>query len=183
MAPEGRDAGVPAVVAPVLATDRLVLRRLTLADAPFIVALLNDPAWLEYIGDKGVRTEDDARAYLRKGPLAMYEREGFGLWLVERTRDRMPIGMCGLIRRESLPDVDIGFAFLPDYRAQGYAREAAEAVLAYGRGALGLARIVAITSPGNARSAALLEKLGMALEKTVMLDGHDHEVRLYASRS
>ena len=167
----------------VLVTERLVVRRLTVADAPFILVLLNDPAWLEFIGDKGVRTEEDARNYLLHGPIAMYEREGFGLFLVERAHDRIPVGMCGLIRRPSLADVDIGFAFLPEYRGQGYAYEAAAAVMAYGRDTVGLARIVAITSPANARSSALLEKLGMVLEKTVMLDGHDHEVRLYASRS
>lgn len=182
MAPEARGAGAPDA-APVLATERLVLRRFTVADAPFILVLLNDPAWLEFIGDKGVRTLDDARNYLRSGPIAMYEREGFGLFLVERKRDRIPIGMCGLIRRPSLTDVDIGFALLPDHRGQGYAHEAAAAVMAYGHAAIGLGRIVAITSPANARSAALLEKMGMTMEKTVMLDGHDHEVRLYASRS
>jgi RimJ/RimL family protein N-acetyltransferase len=182
VAPEARGTEAPDV-ASVLATERLVLRRFTVADAPFILVLLNDPDWLEFIGDKGVRTLADARNYLRSGPIAMYEREGFGLYLVERRRDRIPIGMCGLIKRPSLADVDIGFAFLPDHRGQGYAHEATVAVMAHGRDALGLERIVAITSPGNARSAKLLEKLGMTLEKTVMLDGHDHEVVLYASDS
>lgn len=182
MAPEAHGTGAPDVAA-VLATERLVLRRFTVADAPFILVLLNDPAWLEFIGDKGVRTLEDAGNYLRSGPIAMYEREGFGLYLVERRRERIPIGMCGLIKRPSLADVDIGFAFLPEHRGQGYAHEAAAAVMAYGRAAIGLERIVAITSPGNARSAALLEKLGMTLQKTVMLDAHDDEVRLYASRS
>ena len=183
MAREARGTKAPDAAPPVLATERLVLRRLTEADAPFILVLLNDPAWLEFIGDKGVRTHEDARNYLRNGPIAMYEREGFGLFLVERRRDGIPMGMSGLIRRPSLADVDIGFAFLPDHRGQGYAHEAAAAVMAYGRDTLGLSRIVAIASPANARSAALLEKLEMVLEKTVMLDGHDHEVRLYASRS
>ena len=165
----------------VLATDRLILRRFTVADAPFILVLLNDPAWLEFIGDKGVRTLDDARDYLRNGPIAMYEREGFGLYLTELKGSHIPIGMCGLIKRDSLADVDIGFAFLPAFRTQGYAHEAAAAVLAHGQNAFGLKRIVAITSPANARSAALLEKLGMKPEKAVKLEGHDHEVRLYAS--
>jgi RimJ/RimL family protein N-acetyltransferase len=182
MAPEARRTKVPDA-APILVTQRLVLRRFTVADAPFILVLLNDPAWLEFIGDKGVRTQEDARNYLLHGPIAMYEREGFGLFLVERKRDRLPVGMCGLIRRPSLADVDIGFALLPDHRGQGYAHEAAAAVMAYGHATLGIERIVAITSPANARSAALLEKMGMTLEKTVMLDGHEHEVRLYASRS
>jgi RimJ/RimL family protein N-acetyltransferase len=146
-----------------------------------IVELLNDPSWLRFIGDKGVHTLEDARNYLRKGPLAMYEREGFGLYLVERREDGAPIGMCGLIKRDSLEDVDLGFAFLPRYWGQGYAREAAAAVLAHGRSAFGLARVVAITDPDNASSARLLEKLGMSLEKKVKLDHHDDEVRLYAT--
>ena len=183
MAPEAGGVGAPDAASFVLATERLVLRRFTVADAPFILVLLNDPAWLEFIGDKGVRTLEDARDYLRSGPIAMYEREGFGLYLVERRRGRIPIGMCGLIKRPSLADVDIGFALLPEHRGQGYAHEAATAVMAYGHATIGIQRIVAITSPGNARSAALLGKMGMTLEKTVMLDGHDHEVRLYASRS
>ncbi len=164
----------------VITTQRLVLRRLTLDDAAFIVELLNDPAWLRFIGDKGVHTQDDARDYLRKGPLTMYRNHGFGLYLVERKDGHVPIGMCGLIKRESLEDVDIGFAYLPAYRAQGYAHEAAVAVLAHGWRDFGLRRIVAITSPDNARSAALLERLGMTLQKAAKLDAHDHDVRLYA---
>ena len=174
-----RDA--PESPAIVLTTDRLVLRHLTLDDDAFIVALLNDPGWLRFIGDKGVRTREDARNYLAKGPLAMYERHGFGLYLVELADGQVPIGMCGLIKRDTLDDVDIGYAFLPAFRAQGYAHEAASAVLAYGKRRFGLTRIVAITSPDNAGSARLLEKLGMTLEKTVTLAGADHEVRLYAS--
>ena len=165
----------------VLATDRLILRRFTVADDPFIFELLNDPAWLEFIGDKGVRTLDAARDYLRKGPIAMYERHGFGLYLVELKAGHIPIGMCGLIKRDSLVDVDIGFALLPAYRTQGYAHESAAAVLVHGQRDFGLKRIVAIASPGNAKSTVLLEKLGMKAEKTVKLDGHDHDVVLYAT--
>ena len=167
-----RDA--PASPAIVLETARLYLRRFTAADAPFILELLNDPAWLKFIGDKGVRTLDAARDYLRKGPIAMYERHGFGLYLAELKLSHIPIGMCGLIKRDSLADVDIGFALLPGYRTQGYAHESAAAVLAHGRRDFGLKRIVAITSPGNAKSTALLEKLGMKPQETVKLDGHDH---------
>jgi RimJ/RimL family protein N-acetyltransferase len=175
-----RDAAPGTTPIAILTTERLILRRFTVADAPFILELLNDPAWLEFIGDKGVRTLDDARGYLRKGPIAMYERHGFGLWLVELRDGHVAIGMCGLIKRDSLDDVDLGFAFLPAYRARGYAHEAAAAVLAHGRDGFELGRIVAITSPGNAKSAALLEKLGMKFEKTVKL-APDDEVRLYAA--
>ncbi len=163
----------------VLETDRLFLRRFNVDDAAFILRLLNDPLWLRFIGDKGVRTLDDARNYLCKGPLAMYEREGFGLYLTARKDDGAAIGMCGLIKRDSLDDVDIGFAFLPEFRAQGYALESASAMLAYGKGAFGLTRIVAIVSPDNERSARLLLKLGMTFEKSVKL-AVDDEVSLYA---
>jgi len=178
-----REAAPRAAPAIILATERLILRRFTDDDDAFILELLNDPAWLRFIGDKGVRTLEEARNYLHKGPIAMYERHGFGLYLTERKSDHIPIGMCGLIKRDALEDVDIGFAFLPAYRNQGYAFESATAVLAHGQEAFGLKRIVAITSPDNDRSAALLEKLGMKLAKTVKLDGHDDEVRLYASQS
>jgi len=178
MADEVRGAEARHVV---LATDRLILRWLTLDDAPFILVLLNDPSWLRFIGDKGVRTLDEARDYLRQGPIAMYERAGFGLYLTELKAGGIPIGLCGLIKRESLEDVDIGFAFLPQFQGQGYAHESAAAVLTHGQRNFGMQRIVAITSPDNGRSAGLLEKLGMKLEKTVKLDGRDDEVRLYAS--
>ena len=111
----------------------------------------------------------------------MYERAGFGLYLTELKAGGIPIGLCGLIKRESLEDVDIGFAFLPQFQGQGYAHESAAAVLTHGQRNFGMQRIVAITSPDNGRSAGLLEKLGMKLEKTVKLDGRDDEVWLYAS--
>lgn len=176
----------------VLSTDRLDLRRLTIDDAPFVLQLVNDPAWLEHIGDKGVRTLEGARNYIRNGPLCMYERLGFGLYLVElrrpgagaRVDDRrapgpVSIGLCGLIKRDALPDVDIGYAFLPDFRGRGYAHEAALAVLEYGHRTLGMRRIVAITTAGNASSIRLLEKVGMRLQGVLELSPGD-PVRLYA---
>jgi RimJ/RimL family protein N-acetyltransferase len=155
----------------VLQTGRMTLRRLTPADAPFIRELVNEPSWIRFIGDRGVRTDDDARAYLVKGPIAMYERYGFGLWMCESRATGEPLGMCGLIKRDNLEDVDIGFAFLPRYWGQGYAHESAEAVLDYGRQVLELDRIVAITSPDNAPSIRLLGKLGLKLERTFEMGG------------
>lgn len=160
-------------------TERLILRRLEPGDAAFIVELLNDPDWLRYIGDKGVRTLDDARAYLENGPIAMYARHGFGLYCVELKSDSTPIGMCGLIKRDTLPDVDIGFAFLPQYRARGYAREAAQATLAHGRDAIGLKRVVAITSPDNDASGRLLQAIGLSFECLHQLPGDAPPVRYY----
>lgn len=163
----------------VLETDRLIIRWLTIEDAAFILELVNDPSWLRFIGDRGVRALEDARNYILKGPVEMYGRLGFGLYLVELKDEGVPIGTCGLIKRDSLKDVDIGFAFLPSFRGRGYAYEAASAVLAYGKNTLGLERIVAIVSPGNDRSIRLLEKLGLQFEQRVQLSERD-EVKLFA---
>jgi len=166
--------------ATVLETQRLTLRRFAPGDAAFILELVNDPDWKRFIGDKKVASLDDARGYILKGPVAMYERVGFGLWLAA-LKDGTPIGMCGLIQREGLEDVDIGFAFLPRYRANGYAHEAAAATLTYGREVLKIARIVAITSVDNAGSIRLLEKLGMRFEKLVSLPDDPETLKLFAA--
>ncbi|MET3291558.1 N-acetyltransferase [Brevibacillus fluminis] len=162
-----------------LETERLRLRRISLDDAAFILELLNDPAWIRFIGDKGVRTLEDARNYILNVPMKMYEQTGFGLYLVELGETGSPIGMCGLIKRDSLPDVDIGFAFLPAYRSKGYAYESAAAVLADGKETFGLQRIVAITSIDNHDSAALLQKLGMQDEGRIRLADDQEELRLF----
>jgi RimJ/RimL family protein N-acetyltransferase len=164
----------------VLETDRLMLRRLEIRDAAFIFELVNDPDWLRYIGDKGVRNLDDARAYVECGPLAMYRRVGFGLYCVELKQGAIPIGLCGLIKRDTLDDVDIGFAFLPAYRACGYAREAARATLEHAARDFGLTRVVAITSPDNDASGRLLETVGLRFERMFDVPGEDRQVRLYA---
>jgi [ribosomal protein S5]-alanine N-acetyltransferase len=163
----------------VLETQRLILRRMDLADAPFILRLVNEPSWLKFIGDKNVHSLDDAREYIRKGPLDMYERHGFGMYLTELKPDLVPLGMCGLIKRDALPDVDIGFAFLPEFRGRGYAFEAAAAVLEHGRTAFALPRIVAITTPTNDSSIRLLEKMGMSFERIIMM-APDDPVKLFA---
>jgi len=162
-------------------TARLTLRRFTEDDAPFVLALLNDPDWLRFIGDNGVRTVEDARAYLRDGPLAMYARFGLGLLGVDLLASATSIGMCGLIRRDGVADVDIGFAFLPAYRSQGFAREAASATLAHGHDTLGLRRIVAFTAKDNSPSARLLAAIGMRLERTTTLPHSPEELLLFAS--
>ena len=165
----------------VLETDRLILRRLTADDSEFILELLNDPSWLRFIGDKGVRTLEAARDYILKSLVAMYERLGFGLYLTELKGEGVPIGICGLIKRDSLEDVDIGFAFLPKFRGKGYAYESACAVMAYGKRSFGLNRMVAITSPDNYGSSKLLEKLGFNFERMVKLSDDSAEVSLFAS--
>lgn len=150
----------------ILTTARLTLRELVEADAAFVVRLLNDPDFLRFIGDRAVRTLDDARAYLRSGPIASYRQHGFGLFLVEDA-EAQPIGFCGLLRRTELPDVDLGFAFLPQFRGRGYALEAAAATLAYAWNELRLPRVVAITAPDNQRSLSLLGKLGMRFSRRI----------------
>jgi RimJ/RimL family protein N-acetyltransferase len=165
----------------VIETERLTLRKLSNDDTAFIIDLLNQPSFLRYIGDKGVRTADDAQRYIQDGPMASYERFGFGLYLVALKDSGVPIGICGLIKRDSLPDVDLGFAFLPAYWSKGYASEAAAAVLRYGRSALGLSRIVAITSLDNQDSMKLLGKIGFKEESLVRLSEGGEEVRLFSS--
>jgi len=164
----------------VLETERLILRRLTVEDSAFILELLNDPSWLRFIGDKGVRTLEDARDYILKSIVSMYERLGFGLYLTALKGEDVPIGICGLIKRDSLEDVDIGFAFLPRFRGKGYAYESASAVMAYGERSFGLNRLVAITSSDNYGSAKLLEKLGFKFERMVQLSDDSAEVKLFA---
>ena len=161
-------------------TERLLLRWLDSGDAAFILRLLNEPAWLKYIGDKGVRTLQDAQDYIRKGPREMYERVGHGLYLVETKEGGERIGICGLIKRETLEDVDLGFAFLPEFQGQRYAFESATATIAYGWNKLGLARIVAVTSRDNQSSVRLLGRLGFRFERSVRLDTEGPELELYA---
>jgi [ribosomal protein S5]-alanine N-acetyltransferase len=162
-------------------TERLSLRRLEAADAPFILRLLNEPSWLRFIGDRGVRDLDGARGYIVGNVQRMYDLHGFGLYLVERRSDAMPLGLCGLIRRDTLPDVDIGFAFLPEYWGQGYAREAAAATLDAARTRHGLARVVAITSLDNEASGRLLERVGLQFEGTRELPGGTGPVRYFGT--
>ncbi len=160
-------------------TKRLQLRHLTLDDAPFVLELVNDPSWIQFIGDRGIRTQAQAEDYLQNGPMASYAENGFGLYLVQRKEDNAKLGMCGLVKRPSLPHVDIGFAFLPQFTGQGYAFEAATAVLHHAHHDLNLSPIVAITAPDNHRSIKLLQKLGMHFQEMIFLDEGQSEVMLF----
>ncbi|HDR6314419.1 TPA: GNAT family N-acetyltransferase [Bacillus thuringiensis] len=157
----------------VLETERLVLRWFDIKDAPFILELVNDPAWIQFIGDKRIKNLEDATKYILNGPVDMYNKMGFGLYLVERKEDLTPLGMCGLIKRDSLEDVDIGFAFLEKFRSKGYGFESASAVIDYGVQKLGLKRIVAITTIDNINSGKLLEKIGLQFEEIISDSGED----------
>jgi len=167
----------------ILETDRLILRRLERADAEFVFTLVNDPAWLRYIGDRGVRTLADAVDYILQGPVQSYERYGFGLYLTELRASGVPIGICGLLKRETLPDVDLGFALLPQFWGNGYAHESAAAVLAWGKNTFQLERIVAITSPENHPSIKVLEKLDFKFEALIRLSAEAPEVMLFANNN
>jgi len=164
----------------VLETERLILRRFSNDDAEFVLQLLNEPSFVRNIGDKGVRTIADALEYIRTGPVASYERFGFGLYVVELKETGASIGLCGLIKREQLVDVDVGFAFLPSFWSKGYAFEAASAVVAYGKHVLAISRIVAITTPDNSGSIRVLEKLGLRFERMIRLFEDESELRLFA---
>ena len=163
-----------------LETPRLRLRRLDSGDAAFILELLNEPSWLRYIGDKNVRSLDDARDYLSQGPIDSYRRLGFGLYCVELRDSAAPIGLCGLIKRDTLPDIDIGFALLPAYFGLGYIPEAARAVIAQGRSEFGLKRLLAITAPDNQASISVIRKLGLQPMGRIALNGAAAPTLLFA---
>jgi RimJ/RimL family protein N-acetyltransferase len=164
----------------IIETERLNLRRMTADDAEFILELLNEPSFIRNIGNKGVRTIADARLYILNGPVASYERFGFGLYLVELKESGAPVGICGLIKRESLADVDVGFAFLPSFWSKGYAFESASAVKAHALETLHLPRIVAITNPNNEGSIRVLEKIGLKFERMVRMSDDEPEIKLYS---
>ena len=164
----------------ILQTDRLNLRLLEEGDAEFYLRLVNQPGWLRYIGNRGVHTVEHARLAIAQGPLAMLSRHGFCLYLAERRDTEEPLGICGLIKRDTLPDVDIGFAFLEEHCGRGYAWESASAVLEHGRRVLGLRRIVAIVSPENTVSIGLIKKLGLRFETQTRLTPDAPAVDLYA---
>jgi ribosomal-protein-alanine N-acetyltransferase len=155
---------------PILETERLALRRFTLADAPFVAGLMNSPTWLKYIGDRKINSIENAKSYLFNGPMMSYAAYGFGLYLVELKHSHTPIGMCGLVKRDYLENLDIGYALLPAYEGMGYAHEIALATLNYAFNQLHLLRIAAITTESNLRSIKLLSKLEFVFEKNIDVD-------------
>ncbi len=162
-----------------LGTERLIISKFSVDDAAFVLELLNTPAWLAFIGDRNVHTLDDAKQYILTGALTSYERFGFGPYAVGLRSNDVPIGICGLYKRDALPDIDIGFAFLPEYAGKGFGYEAASAVLVYAKTVLGLTRMTGITKPTNENSIRLLEKLGMRFEKKINFGNGGQESLLY----
>ena len=163
----------------VLETERLTLREATTDDAEFVLELLNEPGYIRWVADRGLRTPDDAARYIAEKFQPSYAQHGFGFYVVELKDGGLPIGICGFAKRETLEDPDIGFSFLERFWGQGYAFEAAAATFAYGQRVLGLTRIVGVTAPGNASSIKLLERLGLRFEKIIQLPGFGTESKLF----
>jgi RimJ/RimL family protein N-acetyltransferase len=164
----------------ILETNRLILQQVSLDDTQIVLELLNEPSFIQNIGDRGVRTLEDARDYISGRLIASYEKFGFGMYLVIVKDTGAPAGLCGLVRRDGLQDVDIGYALLPRFWSKGYATEAALAVKKYAKDAIGLKRLVAITDPNNQGSIHVLEKIGLEFEKMVRLSEDDIALNLYA---
>lgn len=160
-------------------TERLTLSELRLSDAEFILQLLNEPAFHKYIGDKGVRTAEDASDYLKDGPLASYQNNGFGLYLAKLKNENISIGICGLKKRGSMDIPDLGYAFLKQYWSCGYATEAARGVLDYARDDLKFRELAALTAIGNDASVRVLEKLGFRFQEIVKLPEFESESKLF----
>ena|SRR5689334_6223960 len=165
----------------IIESERILLRPFTLEDVEFIVELLNTDGWIRYIGDRNVKTIEQARNYLLNGPMKSYETNGFGLSLAELKINHTPIGMCGLLKRDYLDHADIGFAFLPDYTGKGYAFEIAKEIVQYGLQTLHMKKILAITLSGNASSIKLLEKIGLRYQESIISPDTGEQLCLYST--
>jgi RimJ/RimL family protein N-acetyltransferase len=165
----------------ILETERTILRELDEKDAEFILDLLNQPSFIKYIGDRNVRTVEESRVYIKERMIISYEQFGFGMYLVGLKENKTPIGVCGFVKRDSLPELDIGFAFLADFEGKGYGFESAEAVMKYGKEVLDLNRVLAIATQDNHASHKLLEKLGFEFERLVKMPHDEEELKMFST--
>jgi ribosomal-protein-alanine N-acetyltransferase len=165
----------------ILETERLRMSEFTFDDTDFIIQLLNSPGWIKYIGDRNVKTTEDAKLYLQAGPMKSYALHGFGLYRIDLKFENKSIGMCGLLKRDTLEFPDIGFAFLQDYEGKGYAREASDTIVKYARERLRLKTLLAITLPDNVKSIRLLSALGFAVVGRITMPGDEKMLQLYRS--
>jgi RimJ/RimL family protein N-acetyltransferase len=165
-----------------LETERLIISEISLEDAPFFYELVNDPAWIQFIGDRDVKTITDAENYLRNKIIPSYKKNGFGFYLVSTKIQNRPIGISGLIDRDGLDNVDVGYAFLPEFRGKGFAFEATKAILTFAKNDLHLDPIVAITNLDNLKSCQLLERLGLKFDKIIQLADDHEKCRLYRTQ-
>ncbi|MEC7262099.1 MAG: GNAT family N-acetyltransferase [Bacteroidota bacterium] len=166
----------------ILYTERLIFTETALSDSTFILELLNSPSWLQFIGDKGVRTEEDAQNYIRNSLLSFYKTNGFGLYKLVLKESREPMGLCGFLKRDYLEMPDIGFALLPEFEGKGLMFEASNALLEYAKSTLDFDEILAIVMPENKRSCQLLEKLGFARKNQILPPGGKEELLLYSNK-
>ena len=164
----------------ILETERTILREVVEMDAEFILDLINQPSFIKYIGDRNIRTVEEARIYAKERMIISYEQFGFGMYLIELKKDKTPIGVCGFVKREDLPYADIGFALLPEYEGKGFALETSDAILKYGKEKLGFDKVLAITTQNNIGSMKLLEKLGFSFEKLTKSPHADEELNLFS---
>ncbi|MGV3656775.1 MAG: GNAT family N-acetyltransferase [Chitinophagaceae bacterium] len=165
----------------ILESERLLLREFSLEDAPFIIELLNSPGWIKYIGERQVKTNEQAAAYLQNGPLKSYQQNGYGFYMVQLKTDGTPVGMCGLIKRPFLPHPDIGFAFLPAYNGKGYAYEIASATAAFAKTTLQIEQLAAIVMAENESSIRLLQKLHFQFHSTITYPDTGEDLLLYTN--
>lgn len=165
----------------IVETERTILREIVETDAEFILDLLNQPSFIRFIGDRNVRTVEQAREYIESRFTASYEKFGFGFYTVELKTDKTPIGICGFVKRDTLPDADVGFAFLAPFEGKGYGFETASAVMEYGKNTLNFPRVLAITSKDNDRSGRLLERLGLKYARLILQN--EEELKLYSTDS
>lgn len=163
----------------ILETERLQLREFAHEDAPFIIELLNSRGWLQYIGDRNVRTPEQALAYLDNGPIKSYATNGYGLWMVRLKKPSAPVGMCGILKRTELSNPDIGYALLPAFHGNGYADEIVSATLQHAKEFLSIPVLSAIVQPDNARSIHLLKKKGFVFDRLFSFSGKDEILELY----
>ena len=163
-------------------TNRLIISKISIEDAPFFLKLVNTPHWIKYIGDRNLKTIQDAENYLTNGILKSYKEFGFGFYLLQNKSDSEPIGICGLVKRDPLDEVDFGFALLPEFEAQGFGFEASIAILKIAEDIFKIKKILAITLPINSNSIKLLDKLGFNYEKRVKLYEDDEELLLFAKQ-
>lgn len=166
----------------IVQSERISLRKFTDADAPFIIRLLNSKGWLDFIGNRNVKSIEDAFNYLNKSIYSGYNDNGYGLWKVTLNETDEPIGMCGLLKRTDLPSSDIGFAFLPEYIGQGFGQEASKAVLQIAAERFKLDEVLAITDPANTKSIGLLIKSGFGFSKSVSMHEGKETLLLFSNR-
>lgn len=163
----------------ILETERLTLSEVTENDAEFMLDLLNQPSFIKYIGDRNVRTIDEAQNFIETRYNKSYKDNGYGLYLVKLKDEDTKIGVCGFVKRDNFQYADVGFAFLPQFEKKGYAFESALAIMKYGQEVLEFREVLAITTQDNESSGKLLAKLGFKFEEIIEMPNGE-ELKLFS---